>query len=242
MQTDFLRVKEGETASYLQTAITPYQKGVQKVTLIGAVHLADEGYYVDLNERFKSFDCILFEMIGGEKAAQMKPGLKPATGIARMYQVLAAVLKLAEQRNIVDYSAKNFVHADLTREEFEALEKEKGESLLGFGMKGGNTKDPKFQKLMDALLSGDANKVKLQLIGDLGKGDDQIDALAGKSVIIDNRNAKALQVLQIALGKGHQNIGIFYGAAHFPDLEKSLREQGFQKGSQSWLDAWTVAK
>lgn len=241
-KTDFLRVKEEGENLCLQTAITTYQKEEQRVTLIGAVHLADQDYYVGLNERFKIYDCILFEMIGGEKAAEAQESSKPAVGIAKMYQVLATFLKLAEQREVIDYSAKNFVHADLTSEEFKKLQDEKGETLLDFGKKESGKSNPKFQKLMDALLSGDANKVKLQLIGDLGKGDDQIDAFAGKSVIIHDRNAKALQVLKTAVEKGNRNIGIFYGAAHFPDLEKSLVERGFKKGEQKWLNAWTVQR
>lgn len=158
-----------------------------------------------------------------------------------MYQILGNFLNLSQQRTAIDYTSKNFVHADLTSAEFKKLQKDKGESLLGFG-KAHNQNDSNFQKLMDALLSGDSNKVKLQLIGDLGQGDEQIDTFAGKSVIINDRNTKALQVLEKAMEQGHLNIGIFYGAAHFPDLEKKLLIRGFKKGEQRWLNAWSVEK
>ena len=60
-----------------------------------------------------------------------------------------------------------------------------------------------------------------------------------------DRNAAALKVLQKQLAAGKKRIGIFYGAAHLPDLEKHLVEDfGLARGSQQWLTAWdlTTAK
>ena len=48
---------------------------------------------------------------------------------------LAGVLILTGQADAIDYHAKNFVHADLTNREFNRLQNERGESLLGFALK-----------------------------------------------------------------------------------------------------------
>ena len=245
-KTDFLRVKQEEKFAYLQTAITHYTKDERTVSLIGAVHLADADYYTTLNERFTQHDQILYEMIGGEKIVELQKNPPKPSAMHKMYRVLATLLQLTEQRTGIDYDKENFVHADLTFAEFETLQKERGETLLSFAADSSKNADPKnqpeFKKLMSALLTGDADRVKLQLIGTLGAGDDKIGALAGESVIITDRNARCLEVLEAQLEAGAKTPGIFYGAAHFPDLERGLQERGFQMSKQEWLNAWTVAK
>lgn len=245
-KTDFIRVKDGEKSAYLQTAITHYRKGEQTVSLIGAVHIADADYYKTLNAWFTKHDQLLYEMIGGENIVELQKNPPKPSAMHKMYRLLATSLNLAEQKTGIDYNKENFVHADLTFAEYEKLQKERNESLLSFAVDSSKNADPKnqpeFKKLMSALLSGDANRIKLELIGTLGAGDDQIGALAGKSVIITDRNARCLEVLDAQLKAGAKTLGIFFGAAHFPDLEKSLKERGFKMSKQEWLNAWTVSK
>ncbi|MDB4454120.1 hypothetical protein OAK89_00585 [Akkermansiaceae bacterium] len=245
-KTDFLRVKESEKSAKLQTAITTYEKDGAKVALIGAIHIADQSYYDALNKKFATYDRVLFEMIGGERMGEIqKQGEKPSF-LGKTYAAVAGFLKLTDQKTAVDYSAKNFVHADLSLTEFKALQEKRGESLLSFAVEASQAADKKKQpsmiKLLTAMITGDSDKVKLQLIGTLGDGDDQIGAFAGESVIITDRNAKCLQVLDAQLKAGHENLGIFYGAAHFPDMEETLKEKGFTIVKQEWLNAWTVQK
>ena len=41
--------------------------------------------------------------------------------------------------------------------------------------------------------------------------------------------------------KGRKKLGIFYGAAHMPDMEKRLQKMGFaQVGKPRWLVAWDI--
>ena len=246
-KTDFLRVKQSEKSAKLQTAITIYEKDGAKVALIGAIHIADQSYYDALNEKFATYDRLLFEMIGGERMGeiQKKKG-KKTSFLSKTYAAAADFLELTDQKKAVDYSAKNFVHADLSLTEFKALQKKRGESLLSFAFDASKAaekkKQPSMINLLTALITGDANKLKLELIDTLGNGDDQIGAFAGESVIITDRNAKCLKVLDAQLKAGHKNLGIFYGAAHFPDMEKTLLELGYRQTKQEWLDAWTVKK
>jgi hypothetical protein len=257
---DFIRVDEDESAARLQTAVTRFEKDGATVDLIGAVHIADKKYYETLGERFKTYDEVLFEMIGGEKiaaaevvvpepddAAAPAPDKKDLSGLDKVYDMVAGFLKLSGQADHIDYTAENFVHADLTYAEFADLQKERGESLLGFALKSAKTapepaKAPDATKLLAAMLAGKSNLVKLEIVHTLGQGDDQIAAFSGESVIISDRNQRCLEVMQRELAAGHRKLGIFYGAAHFPDMEKRLVELGFKRTDQEWLTAWDIPK
>lgn len=254
---DFIRVDEDDTAARLQTAVTRFEKDGASVELIGAVHIADKAYYENLSARFKTYDSLLFEMIGGERIAEAKqPPVEPApeqkkgqdlSGLHKIYDMVAKFLNLTGQLESIDYTARNFVHADLTNAEFIEMQKERGESLLGFALKSAKnapepTKPPDTTKLLSAMLSGKSNLVKLEIVHTLGQGDDQIAAFAGESVIISDRNQRCLDVMNREIAAGHRNLGVFYGAAHFPDMEKRLTEQGFKRTKQEWLTAWDIPK
>ncbi len=251
--TDFIRVDEDAKAARLQTAVTRYEKDGASVDLIGAVHIADAAYYKGLGERFEGYQAVLYEMIGGEnanlpkdaeeKAAEKKQ--KDLSGLHKIYTMVARFLALTGQMESIDYTEGNFVHADVTAEEFEKLQAERGESIIGFAQKAqkeGGAKQPDTAKLMQAMLSGNSSKMKLEIIHTLGGGDDQIKMFAGESAIIGDRNAKCLEVMDAELGKGRKKLAIFYGAAHFPDMEKRLLEKGFKMTKQEWATAWDVPK
>jgi hypothetical protein len=253
---NFIRVDEDDDAARLQTAVTRYEKDGASVDLIGAIHIADKAYYENLGDRFKSYDALLFEMIGGEKFAEgQAPAAGPApaeneqnlSGLHKIYGMVAKFLNLTGQLDSIDYTAENFVHADLTLDEFAAMQKERGESLLGFALKAGKNapepaKQPDPAKLLTAMLSGKSNLVKLEIVHTLGQGDDQIAAFAGESVIISDRNQRCLDVMNREIAAGRKNLGVFYGAAHFPDMEKRLVGMGFKRVKQDWLTAWDIPK
>lgn len=251
--TDFIRVERDEKSVKLQTAITRYSKGDVHVDLIGAVHIADEAYYKKLNKTFTSYPVLLFEMIGGENLGQGRA--EPAKGknaegelrfLSTAFDTMQNMLELSSQKDHIDYSAKNFLHADLTIKEFTELQKKRKESLLSFAIQNSLQADPNEQPnslgLLLALFSRDSNRLKLQLIDTLAAGDNQIAAISGNNVIITDRNLKCLQVMQKQIQEGKKTIGIFYGAAHFPDMEKRLLKQGFKKTKNQWVDAWLIKK
>jgi arsenate reductase-like glutaredoxin family protein len=254
--TDFIRMNREAESVQLQTAMTRYQKMGMTVDLIGAIHIADAKYFDRLNLEFKQYESVLFEMIGGENLNHGKQSAKPAkvkdpamSMLGNVYAMVSQFLKLQSQKEGVDYTVKNMVHADLTLREFEKLQAEKGESLIGFAMqnveqaqKNGGKGLPAMdsKKLMMAVLSGDANMLKRELVLTLGQGDDQVAAFAGDTVIIGDRNAKCLKVLDAQAAAGKNKVGIFYGAAHFPDMEKRMLKAGYQKMNQRWLTAWDI--
>ncbi len=253
---EFIRVDEDDSAARLQTAVTRYEKDGRSVELVGAVHIADKAYYQNLTTRFAGYDVLLFEMIGGEKfanheAPQADPGPaekeRDLSGLHKIYDMIATFLNLTGQSGNIDYTTKNFVHADLTNAEFIQMQADRNESLIGFALKAGkldpeapNQPDP--AKLLKAMLSGSSNLVKLEIVHTLGRGDDQIAAFAGESVIITDRNQRCIDVMNQQLAAGHTKLGIFYGAAHFPDMEKRLLELGFKRTKQEWMTAWDIPK
>jgi hypothetical protein len=244
-EAGFIRVEEDAKAARLETAITRYAKNGATVDLIGAVHIGDKAYYQALNQRFTTYQVVLFEMIGGEAInVPPPPGEQPAPNLLRtLYGGIAKKLKLAGQVDVIDYTAKNFVHADLTAAEFAQKQTDRDESIFKFMLKSEDSaKQPDSLKFLIAAISGRADLLKLAVIDTLGAGDDQVASIAGENVIIADRNARCLEVLDRQLAVGRQNIGIFYGAAHFPDMEKRLLDQGFTRVDQSWLTAWNVLK
>lgn len=252
---DFIRVKETDDRAKLQTAVFGYEKNGVRVDLVGAIHLADRRYYEFLNSYFENYGVLLFEMVGGER---LGGGVKPQVieepekednlaGLRTIYETMEKALGLTGQAGLIDYAAENFVHADLTMEEFETLQRERGESLLGFMIEAGlnaekPSREPNSLNLMRGMLTGRSDLVKLELMHTMAEGDRQIDSIAGENVIIDDRNAKCMEVLAEQIADGEKNIGIFYGAAHFPDMERRLEEMGFKKVSTKWLTAWSVPK
>lgn len=167
--------------------------------------------------------------------------------LGNVYGIVGRFLKLEGQKEGIDYSPANFVHADLSLEEFQKLQKEKGESLLGFAIQNaqnGNrdAKQPDMQKLLNAFLSGNANAMKLELVDTLGGATDQMAGMMGESVIIGDRNKACLKVLDAQIKAGKKKLGIFYGAAHFPDMEKDMLKMGYKKTGHRWLTAWDIPK
>jgi hypothetical protein len=69
-----------------------------------------------------------------------------------------------------------------------------------------------------------------------------VGALSGKegSTILTERNRVALEKLDEILKQGKRTVGVFYGAAHLPDMEERLLDRGFTRGETTWLEAWNL--
>lgn len=258
--TDFIRVQEDETHTRLQTSITTYQKEDTTVTLIGAIHIADQGYFEALNKEFTKYPVLLFELIGGEEAAATldgkpkedeEPDGRPAEGLRGLYGSFANTMQLVEQIEYIDYTRENFVHADLTMAEYLKLTEGKDDDLLAFALqssvKTSEISGKPFGGLdmglvMRAILSGDGTGLKLQYMTMMDQGDESAAAITGQNLIITDRNDKCFQVLAEQRKTGAGKIGIFYGAAHFPDMERRLLADGFVRKEHRWLTAWDVKK
>ena len=275
---EYIRIRRNERklSVALETSVIRFADSKKypdaTVDLIGAIHLGDPEYYEQLNKLFKKYDVLLFEAVMPEEA--VRRDLRPGGGEGSRRPVLeeeqewteakvglAAIgvlqlgmkdaLGMEFQLTGVDYSAKNFVHADMTAEEFEASMKARGESFSGMLLKEmsksvSNQQDSNplamnLDVMLSMLTSDRLYRVRriaaVQLVK-AGEGE-AFAGLDGTSTIITERNKKCFQVMDRELKKGHKNVGIFYGAGHFTDMEKRLvDEYGFARKSAEWLVAW----
>jgi hypothetical protein len=259
--SDFVRFEEGRPVSKLQTATVTYSDGKGlDVDLIGAIHIADKSYYNELNESFKNYDALLYEMVGSDRKGPLRPGdLKMKSGesnpIRSLQVMMQKALELDYQLEGIDYTAKNFVHADMDAATFKRMQKERNEGLLALVLQSYKTQFKMMAEGKAPASLGLADVIKILLSGDtasglklvLGRQFDQIEYLItamepeGGSVILTERNKVALGVLDKEIKKGSKKIGIFYGAAHLGDMEQRLiNEFGLKKNKTSWSDAWVV--
>ncbi len=253
-------VEEEDGSARLETVIVCLNgpDGTQ-VDLVGAVHVADAAYYEALNARFQSYDAVLYEMVGSPEPGQPLAGRAAETGgslgwIGALQEKMREVLKLEGQLQCIDYDAPNFIHADMDLETFQKAREENKETFLGLWLKamaaqqaaGGSSQGSDLAGLivlMQILMKKDSADDLKRLIG---REFDQVERLmtgieaSGGTVIIGERNRVALEVLEREMQAGKKRLAVFYGAAHFPDMERLLLNKGFRRTGEEWLAAWSI--
>jgi hypothetical protein len=245
-------------AGRVETAVRTYQdtRGAQ-VTLFAAVHVADAAYYQQLQRRFRQCDALLYEMIRDEAPNPATAEIDTAHPISQLQIGMKRLLALEFQLDAIDYSATNFVHADLDPETFYRLQQERKESLLGLMIKlmleeqarinAGEATPVNSFALLAALMNPDrAYALKLMLGQQMDQlermlaGIDDGDGSGDGSVIVSARNEHAMKVLQQQIAAGRRQLGIFYGAGHMTDFDRRLLQLGFQPVRAEWITAWDI--
>lgn len=229
------------------------------IDLVGAVHVGEPEYYAELNKLFTTYDAVLYELVAPEgtkitKEAREKAG-NNAHPIALMQNGLSSMLELQHQLKCVDYTPANFIHADMSPEEFAKSMEDNGESWtkMFFAMMGqgiavqakNKGEDPNMDMMLAFLSSNRAQKLKTAFAKQFESLDGQLDAINGEkgSTIINARNGKAMDVLKRELTAGKKKIGIFYGAGHLADMEKRLlNDFQFARSAEQWILAWDLNK
>jgi hypothetical protein len=133
MADGFLRfVDNGAAGGRLETSDVTYRNadGVT-VRLVAAVHIGEKSYYRALGDSFAADDAVLYELVKPRGAALPAPGQprEGGSGVGEFQRMLKDVLNLDFQLDAIDYSSKNFVHADLDAETFRKLQEERGETF-----------------------------------------------------------------------------------------------------------------
>ncbi len=223
-----------------------------RVDLVGVIHIADRGYYEQLNKILRKYDVVLYELVAPE-GTRVTPGQAPAHPVSALQKSLTNMLGLAYQLDVIDYHRPNFVHADLSPEEFLEAMKERGEStwamlLRAFGYEWAKSlmqqKSTNDADLLQALFSKDRQfQLKRLFAKELSEDvEGQIRALEGPqgSTLITGRNERVLLVLEKQVSQGAKTIAIFYGAGHMPHFHDRLTESGFVVEKSRWLNAWDL--
>ncbi len=263
-ENQFIRVERdsAEKPQALQTAIVHYvgtkpdQQGLS-VDLIGAVHVGEKSYYQALNEAFEKYDVVLYELVAPAGTRVPKGGGQRTPHPLNVLQDgLKSMLNLEHQLECVDYTKDNLVHADMSPDDFSKSMDDRGESFwtMFFRMMGeGIAQQAKLEskgKSLDADLllalfdKNRANVLKRIMAEQFESMGGVMHALDGPqgSTIVTERNKVALQGLTKQVAAGKKKIGIFYGAAHLPDMEKRLiADFGLKRSEERWLTAWNLA-
>lgn len=253
----------------LQTAVTRFEKDGTTVDLVGVVHLADTAYFKTLNERLKTYDAVLYEMVGGpHRPDKVTTGgeAPPADGevaeevgsVRQLQQLAKAFFGLDYQLDAIDYTAPNFVHADVDWREMETLMKARNETLMTLFTRAmslpedaalpgipadDDAAEAMMRRLFNAVITGDSAGLKRTLAPFLSEAENLIAQLEGEdgTVLVRERNRVVLEKFaELRRERGPGTYAIFYGAGHMPDFEQRLLDEGFAKGETSWLDAWTI--
>lgn len=254
----------------LQTAIARFESPDGAIVdLVSVIHIADKSYYEKLNKHLGHYDSVLYEMVldvprsfahqnevreilGKDKK---EPRIDTTRGgrdsLSLFQKQMAGILGLEFQQDIVRYNQDNFRHADLTLEEFDkamSSEHKSPSDLLTTLFEKSTAPGPEVAEISKlpllkifAVGPNDAERrtLKIGMGAILSSSIDPATEIQG-DVLIGQRNAKAMAVLQERVSKKDKKIAIFYGAAHMPDFSLRLRKLGFKPVYRNWVTAWTI--
>lgn len=255
-------VEKGEDGQ-LQTAIAHFVRARDgaSVDLIAVVHVGDQAYYDDLDNRMIIYDAVLYEMVGGPYNAEVEEAVpaegSPLEGLTMLHGMIQTLLKLEFQKDGIDYLRRNFIHADVDWEKFQALSEQRNQTLATWferAMKLANSGNlpgiPKDEKesqammasFMGSVINGDAVALKRTLAPILSEAESLITRLEGDdgTILVTERNKVAFEVMHEQLRFGKRKLAVLYGAGHMPDLEKRLEKLGFHKEQTEWITAWDI--
>jgi hypothetical protein len=259
----FMRIRKDSKGRdvALETSVTRYELINEQgdritVDLIGAVHIGEKEYFAALNKRFEKYESLLYELVAPEGTVIPKGGGRgdgiPTNPIAALQIGMQSVLGLEFQLEHIDYTKKNFKHADMSPEEFGESMKANDESISKYAMRaigqsmamqsagrGGDS--------MGMLIAMFSKNKELRMRRSFAKQIKDMEAgmvvFQGRngSTIIDHRNAKCMEILKQEIADGKRNLAIFYGAGHLPDMQRRLMSDfKMKRGGQQWLEAWSL--
>lgn len=254
----FLRlVRDDGQPAALETAIVRHVprdcgRTAPTVDLVSAVHVAEKSYFEELNRRFGKYDVVLYELVAPEGTRVPKGGPAGSQHPVSMVQTgITGLLGLEFQLRAVDYTAKNFVHADMSPEQFAKSMEQRGESMLqtfmrmfGYAMARQQGEDASDAKMLMALFSKDRTLTLKRLMAEQFRDmEGSLTAVNGPtgSTLITERNKVALEVLRKQIAAGKKNIAIFYGAGHMRDIQERLAADfDLVPVGTEWLVTWDL--
>lgn len=248
----------------LQTAVARYvgtapgSRGPVFVDLVGAIHVGDLAYYQGLDQRFRQYDALLYELVAPEGTVVPRGGKVDNTNALGALQTgMQGMLALEHQLEQVDYTRPNFVHADMSPETLFATMEKRDEGFLQmyFRMVGQSiaeqTKASRRGEsaefdMMKALFAKDRpRQLKIAMASQLTQLEGLLTSFGGEkgSTLIHERNRTAMDVLAREITAGKQTLGVFYGAGHLADMDKRLRERfGLRQTEKEWVTAWDLSE
>jgi len=250
----------GPNGGGLDIAVTDYTNpdGLPDVSLVGVVHVADPPYFEALQRLLDDeYALVLYEAVKPADVPvaqwQRQAAAHPSTAGA-FQQELASWFGFVFQLAALDYDREHFVHADMT---LEAFREAGGDAVLPGADASGLQELPEgVRGTLDAVrafgkramsepnpLRSLARRMFAETMGttDIGTTLDMFPGLS--ELVLDRRNGVVMQKLVEVLPETEGPIGILYGAAHMPDLERRLvGELHYERRGGRWLRAWALRK
>ena len=262
-KTPWLRIARDahDEPTGLQTCIGRFAKledGRVKYTLdlIAAVHVGERNYYKKLNELFSEYDVVLYELVAPEGVRPKKNRVQASNNpLSMMHGATQSLLGLESQLDLVDYSKRNFVHADMSPEQIRQRMQERGDTgftvmwaAIADVMREANRQQLSSDVVnpLELLLSLD-DEVKLKrLLAEQFVVQGVLESGLGPTLnrmLISDRNVAALKILDREVDNGHRRLAIFYGAGHMPDFQRRLQD-GYKMMlvDRKWLTAWNLSR
>ena len=259
------RIHQTDSHQQLQTPVAHYQRNEQSLSLIGVVHIADAAYYQALNTLFSSYDAVFYEMIASPQtvarlksgAQQPQPQPDPApqaplkknapqkssvSGLNNGYNLFKNMLALESQSQWINYSAPNFIHADMTLNQFEREMQKRNTTVMNEAVSNLDVFSQIDQAVvMRAMLTGDPTTLKANLMTVLAASAAPRDENQPETILIHLRNEECLRIVSEHLQhQAPKKSAIFYGAAHLPDFHHRLTQDGWTLSETEWMNAWSI--
>jgi hypothetical protein len=228
----------------------------QYVDLVGAVHVGDKAYYDKLNRMFRQYQALLYELVAPEGTrVERGRGTSNSHPVGAMQNSISSMFELEHQLEQVDYTRPNFVHADMSPEEFGKSMADRDESFMQMyarmmGQAIAQQTEQAAQgvstdlELFTAMFSKDRPRMlKTAVAKQFESMESMLSGMSGPegSTLITERNKRALDVLKKQLKMGKRKIGIFYGAGHLNDMhERLVKDFGMQPVGIAWVEAWDL--
>lgn len=264
---DWVRVKYNDKHQPLamESAIVRYEpiardaksdSPLLSVDLVAAVHIGDAAYYEELNRRFEAYDAVLYELVAPEgTVVERGRGTSNSHPLGALQNGMKTMLALDHQLEKIDYTKKNFVHADMSPDQFLQSMKDRNEGFLQMYMRligqslgaqselAANGESPDVAVFAALFAEDRPLRLKRILAQQLADTEQLLTSFGGEegSVLISERNKAALKVLKEQIAARKKHLAIFYGAGHLADMDRRLREEfGLKPVEITWLTAWNL--
>ena len=247
----------------LETAVLHFEsksddKDAATVDLIGAVHIADAGYYAQLNQLFTEYDVVLYELVA-EEGTRLDPKKTVKSDespgfIGRVQNGFADLLKLDHQLHHIDYTSRNMMHADMDPDMFMKRMFTDGEFAGIFSrtmtqsFRQSAESDKTAGRMFGSFMATRDKSLGLKRVfaAEMCKQiENQLWIFEGDdgSTLIRERNGYALAKLREVINRGEKKIAIFYGAAHLYDFREQLEASFDMKPVKvTWVKAWDMGE
>lgn len=251
----WIRVRRDERARQgsLDVGVGGFQRADgRRVYLVGAVHVAHADTFQAQQDILDSMDLVLWEGVGAKEEPDAE-AMERFDVLFKTQVLLKNILNLDFQLRKpgeltgIDYKRSFWTNSDVGINELQAELDRRGLTIV--------PNEALFRAVFGALFKVvDPAKIPRNestarayrgLVAPLMADSERVFSQAGaeglKEVLLEMRNEHVMEHLAnvLAAPDAPQRIGIYYGAAHFPDMTRTLMEEmGFKYLGIHWVEAW----